>query len=81
MDEFLQEKAVDTAYLIAALNFAEGSASLKRAMLVLEIEYRVAEGARAFRSLMQDVQLSRQRNGAYGGSIARNIADHDRCPA
>ncbi|BAM86309.1 putative permease of the major facilitator superfamily (MFS) transporter [Bradyrhizobium oligotrophicum S58] len=44
--------------------------------LVVEIEYRVAEdNARAFHDLMQDVQLSRQRNGAYGWSIARDIAD------
>ncbi len=31
--------------------------------------------ARAFHNVMQDVQLSRQRNGAYGWSIARDIAD------
>jgi transmembrane secretion effector len=44
--------------------------------LVVEIEYRVAqEYARAFHNVMQDVQLSRQRNGAYGWSIARDIAD------
>ncbi|MGY8681554.1 MFS transporter [Bradyrhizobium sp. UFLA05-153] len=44
--------------------------------LVMEIEYRVAlENARAFHNLMQDVQLVRQRNGAYGWSIARDIAD------
>ncbi|MDA9481476.1 MFS transporter [Bradyrhizobium sp. CCBAU 11445] len=44
--------------------------------LVVEIEYRVAqENARAFHNLMQEVQLSRQRNGAYGWSIARDIAD------
>jgi MFS family permease len=44
--------------------------------LVVEIEYRVAQGnARAFHNVMQDVQLSRQRNGAYGWSIARDIAD------
>ncbi|MGY4447462.1 hypothetical protein ACVWZR_002122 [Bradyrhizobium sp. i1.3.1] len=44
--------------------------------LVVEIEYRVApENARAFHKVMQDIQLSRQRNGAYGWSIARNIAD------
>ncbi|WOH63940.1 MFS transporter [Bradyrhizobium sp. BWA-3-5] len=55
--------------------------------LVVEIEYRVAqENARAFHSLMQDVQLSRQRNGAYGWSLARDIADPElwteryRCP-
>ncbi|MCP1838493.1 MULTISPECIES: MFS transporter [unclassified Bradyrhizobium] len=44
--------------------------------LVVEIEYRVArENARAFHNVMLDVQLSRQRNGAYGWSIARDIAD------
>ncbi len=44
--------------------------------LVVEIEYRVAQdNARAFHGVMQDVQLSRQRNGAYGWSIARDIAD------
>ena len=44
--------------------------------LVVEIEYRVdQENARAFHHVMQDVQLSRQRNGAYGWSIARDIAD------
>jgi MFS family permease len=44
--------------------------------LVVEIEYRVAqESARAFHNVMQEVQLSRQRNGAYGWSIARDIGD------
>lgn len=44
--------------------------------LVVEIEYRISqENARAFHGVMQDVQLSRQRNGAYGWSIARDIAD------
>jgi MFS family permease len=44
--------------------------------LVVEIEYRVTqENARAFHNVMQEVQLSRQRNGAYGWSIARDIAD------
>jgi MFS family permease len=44
--------------------------------LVVEIEYRVAQdNARAFHGVMQKVQLSRQRNGAYGWSIARDIAD------
>ncbi|MVT55273.1 MFS transporter [Bradyrhizobium yuanmingense] len=44
--------------------------------LVVELEYRVApENARAFHTVMQDVQLYRQRNGAYGWSIARDIAD------
>ncbi|MGY3611020.1 MULTISPECIES: MFS transporter [unclassified Bradyrhizobium] len=44
--------------------------------IVVEIEYRIAqENARAFHNIMQDVQLSRQRNGAYGWSIARDMAD------
>ncbi|MGY3581701.1 MFS family permease [Bradyrhizobium sp. USDA 4341] len=44
--------------------------------LVVEIEYRVTqENARPFHNVMQDVQLSRQRNGAYGWSIARDTAD------
>jgi len=44
--------------------------------LVVEIEYRVKQqNARAFHSVMQEIQLSRQRNGAYGWSIARDIAD------
>jgi MFS family permease len=44
--------------------------------LVVEIEYRVAQdNARVFHNVMQEVQLSRQRNGAYGWSIARDIAD------
>jgi MFS family permease len=44
--------------------------------LVVEIEYRVDQAnARAFHNVMQEVQLSRQRNGAYGWSIARDIAD------
>jgi len=43
---------------------------------VIEIEYRVAqENGRAFHKVIQDVQFSRQRNGAYGWSIARDIAD------
>ncbi|MFK4719170.1 MFS family permease [Bradyrhizobium niftali] len=44
--------------------------------LVVEIEYRVLqENARAFHNVMQEVQLARQRNGAFGWSIARDIAD------
>src|SRR6202043_6975 len=44
--------------------------------LVVEIEYRVAQdNARLFHNVMQEVQLSRQRNGAYGWAIARDIAD------
>jgi MFS family permease len=44
--------------------------------LVIEIEYRVAnERAETFNELIQQVQLVRQRNGAYGWSIARDIAE------
>ncbi len=44
--------------------------------VVIEIEYRVAQDdARAFYGVMQKVQLSRQRNGAYDWSLARDIAD------
>jgi MFS family permease len=44
--------------------------------IVIEIEYRVYPAkARLFYAVMQHVQLSRQRNGAYGWSIARDIAD------
>lgn len=46
--------------------------------IVIEIEYRVApERAREFYGLMLQVQLSRQRNGAYGWSIARDIANDE----
>lgn len=55
--------------------------------LIVDIEYRVAqENARGFHNVMQHVQLSRQRNGAYGWSIARDITDPElwteryRCP-
>ena len=44
--------------------------------IVIEIEYRIDPAkARLFYAVMQHVQLSRQRNGAYGWSIARDIAD------
>lgn len=44
--------------------------------IVVEVEYRVPQDkAREFHTLMQQVQLTRQRNGAYGWSIARDIAD------
>lgn len=44
--------------------------------LVIEIEYRIAlDQARAFHNVMLDVQRTRQRNGAYGWSISRDIAD------
>jgi MFS family permease len=44
--------------------------------IIVEIEYRVDAGrAREFYSVMQEVQLTRQRTGAYGWSIARDITD------
>ena len=55
--------------------------------VVVEIEYRVERGnAWAFHGVMQEVQLFRKRNGAYGWSIARDLADPElwteryRCP-
>jgi MFS family permease len=48
----------------------------KEGPLVVMIEYRVAAAnAREFCARMQQVQLSRQRNGAYGWSIARDLAE------
>ena len=44
--------------------------------IVIEIEYRVDPlRARLFYAVMQHVRSSRMRNGAYGWSIARDIAD------
>jgi transmembrane secretion effector len=44
--------------------------------IVVEIEYRVQpKRARLYYAVMQHVQHSRQRNGAYGWWIARDIAD------
>jgi MFS family permease len=52
------------------------SLSARSGPIVVEIEYRVDPSkARLFYAIMQRVQLSRQRNGAYGWSIARDIAD------
>ena len=44
--------------------------------IIVEIEYHVDPArARAFYGVMQEVQLARQRTGAYGWSIARDITD------
>jgi MFS family permease len=44
--------------------------------VVVEIEYRIPTSqARTFHGIMQEVQLSRQRNGAYGWSIARDLTN------
>jgi MFS family permease len=55
--------------------------------VVVEIEYRVErDNALAFHTLMHEVQMFRQRNGAYGWTIARDVADPElwteryRCP-
>ncbi len=54
----------------------EMSLSARSGPIVIEIEYRVPRHrARAFYGVMQEVQLSRQRNGAYGWSIARDVSD------
>lgn len=46
--------------------------------VVIEIEYRVAPSqAREFYGMMLKVQRARQRNGAYGWSIARDIANDE----
>jgi len=47
--------------------------------VVVEIEYHIAlNNARDFYGVMQEVQLSRQRNGAYDWTIARDIAAPER---
>jgi len=52
------------------------SLSPRSGPVIVEIEYRIkANDARTFYGVMQDVQLNRQRNGAYGWSIARDITD------
>ena len=44
--------------------------------LVIEIEYRVADkDARSFYHAMRDVRQSRERNGAFSTSLARDITD------
>ncbi|MEW6767221.1 MAG: MFS transporter [Pseudomonadota bacterium] len=44
--------------------------------IVVEVEYRVAQDrAREFHDVMQRVQATRKRNGAYGWSISRDLAD------
>jgi MFS family permease len=44
--------------------------------IIVEIDYRVEPSrAREFYGVMQEVQLARQRTGAYGWSIARDITE------
>lgn len=44
--------------------------------IIIEIEYRIAPAdAREFYSRMLQIQLSRQRNGAFGWSLARDVSD------
>jgi MFS family permease len=71
---------VDTANQDAAETIADPEVRLslkpRSGPIVVEIEYRIAAAsARTFHNLMQQVQLNRQRNGAYGWSIARDIAN------
>ncbi|MGE3141714.1 MAG: MFS transporter [Hyphomonadaceae bacterium] len=47
--------------------------------IIIEIDYRIdPEQARAFYTSMLELQRTRQRNGAYGWSISRDIAAPDR---
>ena len=44
--------------------------------IAVELEYRVpADQARAFYDVMRDVRLSRERNGAFNTTLARDVAD------
>lgn len=55
---------------------AQMSLTERSGPVVVEIEYRVAlEKTPAFHKVMNDVQLFRMRNGAYGWSLACDIAD------
>ncbi len=50
--------------------------SARSGPIVVEVEYRVnTDRAREFHDVMQKVQATRKRNGAYGWSISRDIAD------
>lgn len=71
---------VDKDFAIAARALEDPEVRLsitpRSGPIIVEIEYRVAlDQARAFYDVMRQVQSSRQRNGAYGWSIARDIAD------
>jgi MFS family permease len=45
----------------------------------IEVEYRIAEeNVDALQQGMQELRISRQRNGAYGWAIARDLADPER---
>jgi MFS family permease len=62
----IQLEAPDTALALTA----------RSGPIVVMVEYRIDPSqARIFYGLMQNVQLSRQRNGAYAWSIARDIKD------
>ena len=66
----------DTAADLLADPEVRLSLSARSGPIVVEIEYRVdATRARLYYEVMQRVQSSRQRNGAYGWSLARDIAD------
>jgi len=46
--------------------------------VAIEIEYRIQQkNSPGFRRSMQDLRLVRKRNGAYGWSLARNMAEPD----
>jgi MFS family permease len=77
---WLRMPATDSVNLDAVDALAEPEVNLlispRSGPIVVEVEYRVnPTKARAFYTLMLHVQATRQRNGAYGWSIARDIAD------
>ena len=77
---WLRVPEVDPEARDAAETVADPEVSLaltpRSGPVIVEIEYRIKTGdARTFYGIMQEVQLNRQRNGAYGWSIARDITD------
>ena len=77
---WLRMPDVDTANRDVAETMADPEVHLalnpRSGPVIVEIEYRIRPSdARTFYGIMQEVQLNRQRNGAYGWSIARDITD------
>jgi hypothetical protein len=77
---WLRMPAVDGSNTDAIDPLAEPEVNLaitsRSGPIVVEVEYRIAQHrAREFHDLMQKVQATRKRNGAYGWSISRDLAD------
>ena len=69
---------IDIARLFSKLwliRFALSMTAASRRGALFLCKFTAPISARLFDAVMQQVQLSRQRNGAYGWSIARDIAD------